>query len=319
MADPNTRFISNSEVQTFKRCRRKWWLAYHRELKPIVEQLTGIREIGTRIHLALGEVYRPEGITAQEAISLVADGYRSDHALLLSEGRSDEAADLLKDMDLADAMITGYFDWVAETGIDQGLEFVASEQTLTYSTEKLDARGTPVVIRGKLDVVVHREWDNVDLFIDHKTVGTLAVDLWQHEQMITYQSLQQVNGERVVAGVLYNMLRRVKRTKTAKPPFYQRDEARYNLEQMRSNWRHMMGVIGDILMTERMLEHDGDHHTWCPPTFDRSCSYACDFNVVCPFFDDGSRAEDFLGAYFASYDRDARYSEEESGRAEETK
>lgn len=319
MADPQARFISNSEVQTFKRCKRKWWLAYHRELKPLVEQVTGIREIGTRIHLALGEVYRPEGITPQEAISLVANGYQLDHARLLEEGRSDEAADLLKDADLADAMITGYFDWTEETGIDQGLEFVASEQTLTYDVGLNDCRSTPVVIRGKLDVVVHREWDDMDLFIDHKTVGTLAVDLWQHEQMITYQSLQQVNGERVVAGVLYNMLRRVKRTKQAKPPFYQRDEVRYNLEQMRSNWRHMMCVIGDILETERRLTDGEDHHDVCPPTFDRSCSYMCDFNVVCGLFDDGSRAEDFLGAYFANYDRDARYSDEESVRAEETK
>src|SRR5690348_16272394 len=35
------RFISNSEVQTFKDCRRRWWLAYYRKLGLKVESPLG--------------------------------------------------------------------------------------------------------------------------------------------------------------------------------------------------------------------------------------------------------------------------------------
>jgi hypothetical protein len=37
--------VSNSEIQTFKDCRRKWWLAYDRKLKPKNVRFDSIEEI----------------------------------------------------------------------------------------------------------------------------------------------------------------------------------------------------------------------------------------------------------------------------------
>ena len=49
--------ISNSEIQTFKDCRRKWWLTYYRRLQPKYRDSTGALALGTRIHAALDDYY----------------------------------------------------------------------------------------------------------------------------------------------------------------------------------------------------------------------------------------------------------------------
>ena len=45
------RYVSHSELATWRRCNRKWYLTYWEGLRLPVEQVTGIRRIGTRIHL----------------------------------------------------------------------------------------------------------------------------------------------------------------------------------------------------------------------------------------------------------------------------
>ena len=45
--------LSNSEIQVFKDCRRKWWLGYYRRLQPKQKQFTGALALGSRIHEAL--------------------------------------------------------------------------------------------------------------------------------------------------------------------------------------------------------------------------------------------------------------------------
>jgi len=49
--------ISNSEIQTFKDCRRRWWFTYYRRLQPKMENYTGALALGSRIHEALDQYY----------------------------------------------------------------------------------------------------------------------------------------------------------------------------------------------------------------------------------------------------------------------
>ena len=51
--------ISNSEIQTYKSCKRKWYLTYYLELGLRRESQTGTgpRELGTRVHAALRAYY----------------------------------------------------------------------------------------------------------------------------------------------------------------------------------------------------------------------------------------------------------------------
>ena len=49
--------ISNSEIQTFKDCRRRWWFTYYRRLQPRERNFTGALALGSRIHEALDQYY----------------------------------------------------------------------------------------------------------------------------------------------------------------------------------------------------------------------------------------------------------------------
>ena len=52
--------ITNSEVSTFKGCRRRWYLGYYRRLKPKTKDYTGPLALGSRVHRAL-ELYYSTG------------------------------------------------------------------------------------------------------------------------------------------------------------------------------------------------------------------------------------------------------------------
>ena len=58
--------ISNSEIQTFKDCRRRWWLSYYRRLQPKTQQMTGALALGSRVHEAL-DMYYGKGIPLLDA------------------------------------------------------------------------------------------------------------------------------------------------------------------------------------------------------------------------------------------------------------
>jgi CRISPR/Cas system-associated exonuclease Cas4 (RecB family) len=55
--NPESVSITNSEIQTFKDCKRKWWLGYYRALKKQSKTYTGPLVLGVRIHNALEAFY----------------------------------------------------------------------------------------------------------------------------------------------------------------------------------------------------------------------------------------------------------------------
>ena len=55
--NPEVVSVSNSELATFKECRRKWWLNYYRGLTPKNVPMHGPLALGTRIHYALEMYY----------------------------------------------------------------------------------------------------------------------------------------------------------------------------------------------------------------------------------------------------------------------
>src|SRR5690606_37584810 len=110
------------------------------------------------------------------------------------------------------AMVEGYLQWLAETGVDSGLRVVASE---TYLEAPLDVPGVEVEVKliGKIDVRVVREYDGARLFIDHKTTGSLTEPLKTirlDPQMLHYHVLEWLSDVEAARcdGALYNMLRK---------------------------------------------------------------------------------------------------------------
>lgn len=321
-----TRDFTNSEFRTFDRCLRKWWLAYYRKITPVREKSTGVRKLGTRLHLALAAYYRVG--SKVNLIEVFNDTFHGDFDIAASTNDEILYEALVKDQELGVRMLEGYLQWVEEEGVDVGLNVYADEAEVIAPLPLSTVTGVPVRLRGRLDVRAHRELDDARVFMDHKSVGSFdqaTATLAQDHQMLTYHLLELL--EQTARGVpleemercdggLYNMLRRVKRTGAAKPPFYARETVHHNLVQLRNHYRQIHGKITRILELEAALDAGGDPQELCPPHVESSCTWSCDYFLVCSLFDDGSRVEDFIDRYFVGYDPLDRYIQSD-GRQED--
>ena len=278
--------ISNSEVQTYKDCRRKWWLSYYRRLQPKSKQMTGALALGSRIHEAL-DMYYSKDIPLLEAHSQLID---IDKKILVESYR--DTYDLESEAELGRIMLEGYLQWVEENGIDAELEMISTEEII--SMPLLD---NSVVLQGKIDMRVRRKADGVRKFRDFKTVGGSFTDFssmaHMNEQILTYMMLetaQNKEGERSEGGI-FTMLKKVKRSANARPPFYEQLEVRHNVFALRSFWQRIHGTLSDMLNTRKALDEGGDHRFVAYPRPSRDCKWKCQFFTICPMFDDGSAAE----------------------------
>ena len=304
-AEDGLKKFSNSEIQTFKDCRRKWWLTYYRRLGLRTREVLGPRPIGTGVHHALATYYQG----TDNPIRALNELHREWSMVLVSGGK-----DLKKfesESELQRIMTTGYFEWLEETGADADLEVVATE---TY----LEARLTipqygDVLIIGKIDLRVRKKSDGSYWILDHKSVPNFVSKMFMlrsDEQMLHYHLLEELQNTGFKSGgAIYNMLRKVKRTARATPPFYERVDIRHNPLQLSSYSTRLISTIHDILNVTERLDKGENHQSVVYPRPNDNCSWKCDFKDVCPMFDDGSRAEDMLNVLYVQQDPLERYHE----------
>lgn len=312
--------VSNSLLQDFKRCRRRWWLRWYRSLALQTENYVGVRSTGTRIHAALAAWYVPDGqvrVDPRQALERAVVEDWTKIAKLAEQRGADQdqltslAEEFAKSTNLERAMVEGYVQWLEETGVDSGLRVIASETTLTAYLET--ASGRPVVAIGLLDARAYREVDGVRMFVDHKSVQELTsppLTLQQDEQMLHYHLLEWLNtveGEARCDGALYNMLRRVKRTARATPPFYERVQVDHNVRELESYRTRMLAAADEVMTATERLDRGESHLAVAYPSPRPSCRYDCDFFAVCGLLDDGSRAEDMLAALYHPVNPNDRY------------
>jgi transcriptional regulator with XRE-family HTH domain len=306
--------ISNSEIQTFKRCKRKWWLAYYRELRLKQPEATGPRQLGTRLHLALSAYYSMEHTDPKEVLESTIT---YDRKIILEGTDLDLATTLLDDLDkeadLARAMLEGYLEWVTESGADEGLEITGNEEVVEIPLYE------GVVLVGKMDLRIRRTVDNARLFMDHKTVANLTSPvktLHLDEQMLMYHLLEYLaylldgvdpNAVEYTDGGLYNMIRKVKRTVKANPPFFARVEVRHNKNELQSFYIRVITECQEIMRLRGLLEAGEDPRGVAYPTPTGNCSWDCDFIAVCPMFDDGSASEEMLASVYEPHDPHDHY------------
>jgi len=289
--------ISNSEIQTFKDCRRRWWLTYYRRLKPKVKNFTGALALGSRIHEALDRHYS----TGQDLLEAHTDLVREDLKKMSDSYR--DTTSLEAEADLGRIMLEGYLEWVEQEGIDAELEMISTEEIL--ERPMLDGK---VILQGKIDMRVRRKIDGARMIRDFKTVGGSFADFGSmahmNEQVKTYMLLdeaQEVPGERT-DGAIFTMLRKVKRGAYAKPPFYEQIEVRHNRFTLRAFLDQLEGTLTDMLDVREALDAGGSHYRNAYPTPTKDCKWKCQFFATCPLFDDGSAAEAALSDAFAVSD-----------------
>ena len=307
--------LSNSEIQVFKDCRRKWWLNYYRRLQPKQKDYTGALALGSRIHEALDQYYSSDGEIG--LLEAHADLVKSDMAKLVADYR--DTFDLEAEAELGRIMLEGYLQWMDEEGIDSNLEKISNEEIIA-----MPLFNGEVILQGKLDMRVRRKTDGVRMFRDFKTVGgsfsDFANQAQMNEQILTYMMLEHaqntVPGERSEGGI-FTMLKKVKRTANAKPPFFEQIEVRHNVFTMRSFWQRIHGTIADLMGVKKALDQGADPNYVAYPRPTKDCKWKCQFYNVCPLIDDGSAAEAAIEQMYVVADPYGYYGKDEEKKGSE--
>lgn len=291
MADAEFTF-RQSEIHEWLLCRRRTDWNYWQQITPKREGPSAA-SLGTLVHGGL------------------EDGYRERSGLWLpGEGPVYPAMHLTADptqAKLADTMLRGYWDWVDQTGADAGWTITGVEQSVTARWPSL-IHGKTVDVTGKADLLITDAF-GLPRLVDHKTVDRLGDRQPPSDfQRQTYAVLKQIIDGETYAGAMHNKLRKVGRSAVAKPPFYGRDEIHFNKAQLRSHYRHMEGILTEMVYTRLVLEEarrSGDagtvddlEHRLLPPSPTRECSWRCNMYVVCPMRDDGGAWAAFIGENF---------------------
>lgn len=290
MTDPIV--VSNSSIQTFKQCRRKFWLEHYRKLRPARQETTGALALGSRVHKAL-EIYYRDG---QDLLEVWAELCEEDRTLMVSESLDTSTLD--SEAELGRIMLEGYLEWVADEGIDSDLDILSQEERLDA-----DFLAGRVKVVGKIDQRVRRKSDGSRMIRDFKTSANFA-DLYKtiqmNEQFLLYMVLEMLkkDEEDRVSGAIVTALKKNKRTASAKPPFYEQLEVGHNIFELRNFYMRLQGELQQIVQMWDALDAGEDHQVVAYPTPTRDCSWRCSFADVCPMFDDGSDVERALKDQF---------------------
>jgi hypothetical protein len=301
------RSIPHSEIKAFKLCRREWYLRWYRGLRLKETTLSEKRHTGDRVHRALQEWYVPDGedrVDPREGIELaIMEDCQILHDHLVATGwdqmpsKHPDHQKLMKANDLERIMVEGYMEWLAETGADTGLRIIAPEVFMEVTLPELENPAIRVV--GKLDVRAVRISDGARVFIDHKTRDSAPqmAELLRDEQMLHYELLEECanpDSASYCDGAIFNVLRRVKRSATAKPPFYLRHFVPHNRHTKAAYRRRMVATIRDMIKAEEALDQGAHHFDVAYPNPGKDCGWRCPFASSCHMFDDGSDVERLL-------------------------
>jgi rRNA maturation protein Nop10 len=279
---------------------------------PKKKEFTGALALGSRIHEALDQYYS-QGIPLLEAhAALVA----KDKALLEAEFR--DTYDLDAEADLGRIMLEGYLQWVEDEGIDAELEMISTEEII-----QMPMFDGEVILQGKLDMRVRRKIDGVRMFRDFKTVGGSFADFanqaQMNEQILTYMLLEHAQNktpEERAEGGIFTMLKKVKRSAAAKPPFYEQIEVRHNVFTMRAFWQRIHGTVSDLMGVKKALDSGADPNFVAYPRPTKDCKWKCQFYTICPLIDDGSAAEEAISEMYEVSDPYGYYKSEEKKGSE---
>lgn len=297
---------SNSEVETFLDCKRRWWLTYVLEL--------GTKGADSQPLFAGNLVHA--GVEAFRNLRYMQDGTIADataagnDAIQAMYDDTELSPELLpKDtIDLALIMFEGYVDWLEEEAVDFGLVYNGVE--IEISTPLMPG----VEWLAKLDALVWNQTTESFEVIDTKTVQSLQSypALMQMDMQLQgyVWAAREYTGERVRTAQ-FDMLRKVKRTASSKPPFYGRVSVSYNEAEISSWLYRTKSTVHDMMKLRTELEDES--HTLieaaqiATPRPNPECSWKCSFVNVCPLFNDGSRVGDMLDEQFVHINPIARY------------
>lgn len=300
--------VTQSDLAAFKKDRREWMLGSYLGLRLKDEPHTGALALGTRVHTALERYYG----YGEDLIDAYARTAKEELEKLTMSGAVFHEPTWRSDTELGRIMIAGYPEWLEDTGADADLEVVSAEEKLSAI---LDIDGTPVELRGKIDLRVRNTFTGMNLVADFKTCKTFesfTETAHLSEQLKTYMLLELLNNEENpdhnLQGAMFIMFRKVKQGPTSKPPFYARHEVHHSVARIRAYYTQVIGTLRDYVHVVKALDAGVDHRLVAYPNPHPYTRYSAFKNVMDMMDDPG--VEDLLNALYVQQDPHARYDTE---------
>ncbi|QEM41603.1 Cas4 family exonuclease [Gordonia phage Forza] len=301
--------VSQSDLAAFKADRREWLLSSYLGLKPKDEPVYGPLRLGTRVHAALERYYGYGHELVDTYVEIAHDELRK---LEESKVVFDVSA-WQREAELGRIMLAGYAEWLEETGADANLEILGAEEKLSHLVE-ID--GVTVELRGKIDLRARDTFTGQNLVIDWKTTANMAwlsASAPHSEQLLTYMTLERLQGdghpdEYLLQGARFVMLRKVRRTGTAKPPFYDTIEVHHNKTRLRNYYTQLLGTLADYVRVVKALDESIDHRFVAYPNASTHKRWS-PYNALTQMMDDGSDVEAMIADLFVQNDPHERYAD----------
>ena len=251
--------ISWSEVSRWLRCPRRWFTEYYLGYQPAERSPSNAADTGSRIHLAMEGAYG-YGLDPVAVLSLVYSAEIEAHPEFEKELRAD--------WQLSVTMVEGWFEEAGEQGWDAKLEVVHTEAEVEVD---LPGSGGAVLLRGKLDQVARDASDGLLKFLDWKTSDSFERTevIEMDGQMKTYALIAllaaghpvpvagepwEPRGPLLVSGGVVNTLRRVKRTRQSRPPYYQHYPFLFSAERLAAHLLLLQQAASEIMNARERLD-----------------------------------------------------------------
>jgi hypothetical protein len=213
---------------------------------------------------------------------------------------------LRADWELSQIMVEGWAEFAQAEGIDSVYEVIATEEDLTVPLPGFEGA---VLLRGKLDQAVrdtrtgllaYRDWKTADSFLRTEMIEmdpqmkTYALIQWLragHPVPVAGRAWESLPDVPLVHGGIVDTLKRVKRTKQAKPPFYQHHPFTYSPERIAAHLLLLQQAVAEIMNAREALDQgyagtggamnviNHIHRTKCRPVeIPRDCDWRCPFS-----------------------------------------
>lgn len=306
MALPEKYFVSYSQLQTWRRCKRRWYLSYVEQLEK--NSYGGALWLGTGVHEALDQYYasNPRNISVLHA---AFNAWAAEQQATVAKdvvGRVDEPQillDLEQNIELGLALMDNYAKFAPANDAFDVLhteymfEVPIGSSIRMYDSETGKVGTVPIYYRGRIDGIVRLHSDSKLYLLEHKTAKNFNEQkLILDQQSTSYiWAAEELYGEKI-SGVYYNILRKQKDGPRVKAPLVYRLVVERSRASIRDFPEQVRMMVKDM---ELISEHGLYYHT---PADD--CNF-CPFFTICAMIQDEADPQDYIDTYFRRADPEA--------------
>jgi hypothetical protein len=258
-------------------------LTYHVSLRRKLRDVRYPLTVGNLVHGALEVFYLAGGIHGDGSEDLAREFLKDKRADDLAECAAEHEKVIIKSHKTAEACLDSYLHWLEETGIDNEIEIIGTEDKIS-----LDGILDGCILNGRIDLLARCKVTGDIIVIDFKLVQSISdkIRMLHLDQQAKAYALLAHHKYGKPVKVYFRIVKINQRSATVKGPQEENYIIHLNPAQLDVYRKQLGGMFHDILEAQDRLNNDADHQEVAYPSPSDSCSWKCEFFPVCPMLDD---------------------------------